>query len=259
MLNIEITRNTASSFKFTISSQVSFSKAKLWLGQGSDTIELDMYDATTEASVANVIKVNVGTGEITVDLNRLPFDSIYYKSFYMQFIDSNDIEVDRTVVFQISPKGKESLYGIVNKLSFDFAQMANFSGTKIRIFTRSLLESKCPKCWDAELEQPIASTCDCGGSVYHTEDILCRKVKTQSKQEYDDTGSKIRESVVFQTYARSDFIKGVLFADLGSKEIYEVTDRTIANIGGVRTSTMFIGTLIKPNDARVSGVLDLLD
>ncbi len=222
-------------------------------------IELDMYTAAGDTSLSNIIKVNVGSGEITVDLNRLPFDSIYYKSFHLQFLDANDIEVDKTIVFQISPQGKESLYGIVNKLSFDFSQMANFSGTNIRIFTRSLLETRCSLCWDEELEQPIASTCSCAGSAYNTKDILCRKVKTQSKQEYDDTGSKIRESVVFQTYARSDFIKGVLFADLGSKEIYDVVDRTIANIGGVRTSTVFIGSLIKPNDARVAGILDLLD
>ena len=121
------------------------------------------------------------------------------------------------------------------------------------------MEKRCPKCWDEELSQPISSTCDCGGSSYNSVDILVRKIKTQSKQEYNDTGSKMREQAVFQTYARTDFVKGTLFANLGDKEIYEVVDRTIANIGGVRTSTVFIGSLIKPNDARVADILDLLD
>jgi len=259
MLNIKIVTNTVSSFKFTISENVSFSSAVLWLGDSGDEAKLDVYSASTGKSESNIIRVDVGTGEITVDLNKLPFDSIYYKNFHMQFLDGNDIEVDKTKIFQISPEGKESLYGIVNKLTFDFVQMASFSGTRVRIFNASLVQNKCPECWDEELEQPISSTCTCSGRQYNTIDILCRKVKTQSKQEYGDTGSKTRESVMFQTYARTDFVKGVLFADLGNKEIYEVLDRTVANIGGVRTSTMFVGSMIKPNDSRVQGILDLLD
>lgn len=260
MISISITRNTASSFKFTIGTAITFAKAKLWLREPSgDDIELDIYSASTNKSVANIIRVDTGTGEIAVDLNRLPFDSIYYKSFFVQFLDIDDVQIDTTSIFQISPLGKESLYGIVNKLTFDFEQLANFSGTNIRLFTKSLVEKRCPRCWDEELSQPISSTCDCGGSRYNSVDILARKIKTQSKQEYNDTGSKIREQAIFQTYARTDFIKGTLFVDLGNKEIYEVVDRTIANIGGVRTSTMFIGSLIKSNDARVAGIIDLID
>jgi len=260
MLSISITRNTASSFKFTIATAITFSKAKLYLRESSGgDVELDIYNASTNESIANIIRVDTGTGEITVDLNRLPFDSIYYKSFFIQFLDIDDIHIDATNIFQISPSGKESLYGIVNKLAYDFGQLANFSGTNVRLFTKSLVEERCPKCWDEELSQPISSTCDCGGLSYNSVDILVRKIKTQSKQEYNDTGSKMREQAVFQTYARTDFVKGTLFANLGDKEIYEVVDRTIANIGGVRTSTVFIGSLIKPNDARVADILDLLD
>lgn len=260
MLKITITRNTASSFKFTINSQVSFAKAILFMSQAGGSDEsLDVYDAASNESESHIIKIDTGSGEITVDLNRLPFDSIYYKNFYMQFIDTNDVEVDRTVVFQISPSGKESLYGIVNKLTFEFTILAQFSGTSVRIFYRSLVSDRCPECWDEELGQPVSSTCNCGSSEYNKVDILSRKIKTQSKQEFNDTGSKIREQAVFQTYARADFIKGAFFADLGNKEIFEVVDRTIANIGGVRTSTMFIGVLVKPNDVRVAGLLDMLD
>ena len=260
MIKISITHNTASTFRFTLNDQVSFNKAVLWMSQaGSEDSDLDIYHADTGKSTSHIIKVNTDSGEISVDLNRLPFDSIYYKNFYMQFLDNDDAEVDRTVVFQISPSGKEALYGIVNKLTFEFNQLANFSGTTVRVFTRSLVTGRCPKCWDEELQQPISSTCDCGGESFTWVDILSRKVKTQSKQEFDDTGSKIREQAVFQTYARVDFIKGSFFADLADKEIYEVSDRTIANIGGVQTSTMFIGKLVKPNDVRVAGILNLLD
>ncbi len=259
MISITITRNTAVSFKFTLFDSVSFTKAKLWLkANGEEDIELDTYDAVNNSSLSHIIRIDTDTGEITVDLNRLPFDSIYYKSFYMQFLDANDVEVNITQTFQIAPVGKQSLYGIVNKLTFDFAQMARFSGTDARIFSRSLVEGRCEECWDEELGQAISSTCTCEKKTYNKVDILCRKIKTQSKQEYNDAGSKIREQAVFQTYARVDFIKGTLFADLSDKEIYEVADRTIANIGGVRTSTMFIGSLIKPNDVRVAGILDML-
>lgn len=260
MVNITIVNNTASSFKFTLSHEVTFQIAKIWMRTSkSDDNELDSYDVKTNTSKTHIITINSAAGEIGVDLNRLPFESIYYKDFFMQFIDSDGNEVNRTSVFQISPYGKEALYGIVNKLSFDFEQLARFSGVTVRIFTQSLIESKCAKCWDFELDQPISSTCDCGGPKYTYVDVLGRRTKTQSKQEYDNTGSKINEQSVFQTYDRADFIKGTFFSDYSNKEIYEVVDRTIANIGGVRTSTLFIGKLVKSNDVRVAGLLNLLD
>ena len=260
MIKISIIYNTTSTFKFVPNKQVSFNKAVLWMSQaGGEDTNLDVYNANTDSSINHIIRIHADSGKISIDLNRLPFDSIYYKNFYMQFLDDKDNEVDRTVVFQISPKGKEALYGIVNKLTFEFNQLARFSGTTVRVFTRSLVAGRCPKCWDEELQQPISSACDCGSKQFTWVDILARKVKTQSKQEFDDTGANIREKTVFQTYARVDFIKGSFFADLGSKEIYEISDRNIASIGGVRTSTMFIGKLVQPNDVRVAGILDLLD
>ena len=261
MLNIDITRNTATSLKFTLGSSISFNSAILWF-QPNNSIEiseLDRYDAQTGESINSVMKVDVATGEITIDLNKLAFDSIYYKNYSVEFLDASDVTVDKTVSFQISPQGKESLYGIVNKLTYEFNIMAKFSGTSLRIFTKSLTDGKCALCWDDELGQAISSTCDCAGSGYTMQDIISRKIKTQSKQEFNDAGAKIREQAVYQTYERPDLVKGSLFADLGDKEIYEVADRTIANIGGVRTSTMLIGGLIKANDSRVQKILDLLD
>jgi len=260
MLNISIVSNTASSFKFTIGTQITFAKAKLLLSvSGSEDQEIDVFDATSGVSENSVVRVDTGTGQITVDLNRLPFDSIYYKNFNMQFFDVNDIFVDTTNTFQISPKGIEALYGIVNKLTVEFNQLARFSGTTVRVLTQSLTAAKCEECWDEELGQPISSTCTCSDAEFNKTDILCKKIKTQSKQEFNNSGSKIREQAVFQTYARTDFVKGTIFADLSDKQFYEVSDRTIANIGSVRTSTMFIGILIKPNDARVSKMLNLID
>lgn len=260
MIKISLTHNTASSLRFVLDSPVSFSIAKLWMKQdGSDPVELDSYNVLDGKSIIEAMRINQGTGSITIDLNKLPFDSIYYKQFHVQFLTDTLVEVDTTELFQIRPEGKESLYGIVNKLTFEFTTMARFSGTTLRLFAMAPTQSRCPECWDEELGQQIASDCDCGGPSYSKTEILVRKIKTQSKQEYNDTGSKLREQAIFQTYDRPDLIKGALFVDLSDKEIYEVVDRTVANIGGVRTSTILIGNVIKPNDSRVKWILDYLD
>jgi len=259
MVNIRIVHNTASSFKFTLLSAVSFSKAILWLSHGEEREKLDIYDVASMSSETGIFSINASSGELSVDLNMLPLESIYYKDFSIQFLDQNDVEIDSTREFKISPEGKRALYGIVNKLTFDFNQLAQFSGVRVRLFKKTIIQQRCPECWDYELEQPISSVCSCGNKAYTTQDILCKKIKTQNKQQYDNTGQREKEAAMFQTYARIDFVKGLLFANLGTKEIYEVVDRNIANIGGIRTSTMFTGNLIKPNDARVKGILPLLD
>jgi hypothetical protein len=251
---------------FALSEQVTFSTAILWMSvvDGADYAMIDIFNASTMTSKLQILKIVPETGDIIIDLNQLPFDSIYYKKFHIDFMDDNNVLVDKTYDFSVSPTGIDALYGIVKKLSFDFHQMVKLSGVAVRLFVPSLTADKCPDCWDEEIGQSISSTCPtCSGTgmthLYNPIDILCKKNKTSSKQQYSEKGSITMEQSVFQTYARADFTKGILFADLTTKNIYEITDRNIANIGGIRTSTMFYGRLVKPNDARVSAIVKLID
>jgi hypothetical protein len=266
MLRVSVNGNTASTMKFVLSDQVTFSSAVLWVSVDgeSDYVRLDIFDATTSSSKLHVLRIDSSSGEIIIDLNQLPFDSIYYKKFHIEFMDENSVLVDKTYDFSISPEGIDALYGIVKKLTFDFNQMVKFSGISVRLFIPSLTTDRCPDCWDEDLGQSISTSCQtCNGTgasnMYDPIDIMCLKKKTQSKQQYSEKGSVVQEQSVFQTYARADFTKGILFADLSSKNIYEISDRNIANVGGIRTSTMFYGKLIKPNDSRVSAILSLIN
>ena len=63
---------------------------------------------------------------------------------------------------------------------------------------------------------------------------------------------------MFLTYSRIEFAKGIKIANLATKEIYDVTDRSIATISGIRTSTTVVVSQINSQDSRALDVLDLL-
>jgi len=258
MLDITIVHHTASTFKFKIRQEITFSKAQFWMDAPGMSSDVLVDEFVNGESTHSVLKIDTVSGELSVDMNMMPLDTIYYKSYYVVFLDDNDVEVGRTKKFTISPQGKQHLYGIINKLEFEFTRMAKFSGTTIRLFIERPTADRCPECWDFELNQRISSTCSCSSSAYDTQDILCRKVKTESKQIYTDKGTVLAETAIFQTYERADFVKGIIFADLTDKQFYSVLDRKIANIGGVRTSTLFTGQLIKPNDSRVTQLVNMV-
>ena len=252
---------TSSTFRATLKSDEDFKFISLSMREeDAGYTEADRYSTDDKVSTNTAITYNSDNGLITVDLNMLPFSSIYYKSFKIILLDKDGKTVDKTGSFSFSPKGKTALYGIVNKLTFEFKQLAKFSGTTLMVFSRNPTSKHCPDCWDEELNQSISSTCGtCGGTGmlqdYITHSILSRKIKTQSSQGYKDKGSDTQEQSVFQSYARLDFPKGLVFFDETEKQFYEVSNRNVANIGGVRTSTTIVGKSIKSNDSRVESLL----
>ena len=261
MLNISIVKTTATSCTFTISSTVTFTTARLVADIDSEgEVVIDEISADGNLSMYNVLSIDSNTGEFYIDLNRVPFHSIYYKMFRIDFLDDTGAIIDTTVSFGISPSGVDHFYGVINKLQNDFKTMATISGVNLRVFLPNLLAEKCPECWDEELGQATSSYCPaCDGvDKYNPVDILAKRIKTSTKQSYGKKGVKTDESIVFLTYSRIEFSKGILVSNLATKEIYDITDRSIATISGIRTSTTIVTSQINPQDSRALGVLNLL-
>ena len=261
MLSISVVRTTATSCTLTIDTGITFTKARLTVKiDEEEEVTLDEVSAGGGVSTYDVFSIDSGTGEFNVDLNRVPFHSIYYKMFRIVFLDANGDMIDSTFTFGMTPSGADHFYGVINKLQEDFKIMATLSGTTLRIFLPNLLAEKCPECWDEELGQATSSYCPtCGGAnKYIPMDILAKKVKTSSKQKYGKKGVYVKESVIFVTYSRVEFSKGIKVANLATKEIYEIIDRSIATIGGIRTSTTMVVAAINSADSRALDILDLL-
>jgi len=262
MIRVSVTDGTSTSFRFVLNSDIDFDQADLYLTTEGEQMHVDSVTEAGSLGLYQILFINPETGVFSVNLNEVQFETIYYKDFKVVFLKDNET-IDETVSFQVTPIGAEPLYGVVNKLRFDFEKLATLSGVQIRVFLPNLLSQKCPDCWDEELGQAISSSCNsCGGDSvlekYRPLDIIARKIKTQAKQQYDTAGIDERESVIFNTYARADFIKGIIVADLTSKQFYEIAERTVANIGGIRTSTTLVVALIKSSDSRVKKLIPLL-
>ncbi len=261
MLSISIVKSTATSCTLTVDTGVSFTKARLTVElDGEPEVTLDEVSVDGGTSSYKVLSIDTDTGEFHIDLNRVPFHSIYYKMFRIVFLDVSGDIVDSTFNFGMTPSGADHFYGIINKLEEDFKVMATLSGVTLRVFLSNLMAEKCPACWDEELGQATSSYCEvCGGAnKYNTVDILAKKIKTSSKQAYGKKGVNVRESTVFLTYARIEFSKGIKVANLSTKEIYDITDRSIATISGIRTSSTIIVSAMNSDDSRASDILDLL-
>ena len=261
MLNISIVKTTSTSCTFTVDMSITFSKARLVVEIDNESpITLDEVLPGGGLSTYEVFSIDAGTGEFNIDLNRVPFNSIYYKMFRIDFIDAVGDVIESTSSFSISPSGADHFYGVINKLQSDFNVMATLSGVNLRVFLPNLLAERCPDCWDEELGQATSSYCPtCGGASNYTPvDILAKKIKTSSKQTYGKKGVSTQERVVFLTYSRVGFSKGIQVANLATKEIYEITDRNISTISGIRTSTSIITSHISSDDPRALGILNLL-
>ncbi len=261
MLSISIVKTTATSCVFTIDTPITFTKARLVADMDDEgDIVLDEVSVSGSLSTYDVLSIDSGTGEFLIDLNRVPFHSIYYKMFRIEFLDGVGNVVDTTVSFGITPSGADHFYGIINKLQSDFETMAKLSGMTLRVFLPNLLAEKCPECWDEELGQATSSYCPaCGGANKYTPiDILAKKIKTSSKQAYGKKGVITHESTMFLTYSRIEFSKGIKVVNLATKEIYDITDRSISTISGIRTSTTMVTSYIDPGDSRALDILDLI-
>lgn len=261
MLNISIVKTTSISCTFTIATPITFTTARLIVGMdGEGDVTLDEVSIDGNLSAYEVMSIDSGTGEFYVDLNSVPFGSIYYKTFRIDFLDELGNIIDSTVSFGMTPSGVDYFYGVINKLKADFEVLAKVSGVNLRVFLPNTTAEKCPACWDAELGQATSSNCQvCGGAdKYRPVDILAKKNKTSSKQTYNKKGVAEHKSIMFSTYSRIGFGKGVKIANLATKEIYDITDSSIATISGIRTSTTVVVSHIDPNDSRALDILDLL-
>ena len=166
MLNISIVKTTATSCIFTIDTPITFTSARLVVNMDEEgDVVLDEVSIDGGLSTYEVLSVDSNTGEFHIDLNRVPFHSIYYKMFRVEFLDGLGSIIDITVSFGITPSGVDYFYGVINKLESDFEVMASLSGVNLRVFIPNLLAEKCPDCWDAELGQATSSYCTtCGGT-----------------------------------------------------------------------------------------------
>lgn len=268
MLSVIIVKNTASSIEFkTVSSSgsITFDSCKVFIDWGNNSVTvIDTIDRTLKGK-KGVAHIDSATGHFIVNLNSLPFYSAYYKTLFVETYNTSNMKIDETEHFMLQPDKKDALYGIVRKLHHDFSLQAKLSGTSLAFFFEDdLTKEHCPVCWDNEIGQRISSSCDtCNGTGYLQtglvkREVLSMKQKNQAKQLYEGKGLSFEETAVFTTYDRLDFTKGILFYDTGDKEIYEITDRNISNVGGIRTSTRIIASSIKPNDTRVDKIRDLI-
>jgi hypothetical protein len=262
MLNVVHRAITSSEAKIVLTSAVTFSFAVLYIVDGTgEHKEIDRYDTSTNSSTRSALSIDQQSGEIHIDLNLLPFDFIYYKDIFIAFLDDTLVEVDRTKVFSLEPDINNNLAGVVKKLSHDFEMLCRVSGTTIVVFNKGAARNRCNECWDFDLDQrkkTNCKACSVSGDMYIIDSMHAKRIKTESKQIYSDKGDVVIENVIFQTYGRADMKKGTIIFETNTKEFFEVVDRKIANIGGIRTSTMIISKAVPSNDSRVIGAKELI-
>ena len=259
MLSVSIKTITSAEVAVSIVEQVTFSSIKLFIVDGSGNVEIDSYENGDEKSFNGSLRISQSTGSIVIDMNMLNFDYVYYKRMFIVFFDQSGVEVDRTVAFAIEPDGASHMLGVVKKLIHDFEVLAKVSGTTLKVIGEPSSKTKCSECWDYDLDQRIKTNCPACSGNRVINDILAKRVKTNSRQSYSDKGKVAIDQVVFQTYARVDMKKGTIILDMPTMEFFEVTDRKIATIGAIRTSTMIIAKNIPGNDSRISEILTSLE
>jgi len=229
---------------------------ELVLDKDNDTISIDKLSKDNK-SIAGVLRYK-DASNVIIDMNLVALENIYYKDFYLRFIDSDGNVVDETNHFSLTATGGSlRSLGIVNKLQHDFKIQARTIGTDLLVFVPNPMAKKCPECWDEKLGQKIKTNCSaCSDSgiqdAYIIYKISTRRIKTQTQQSVSDKGITFYNTALFLTFARLNFTLGIFMYDRGTKEFFEIKNATYSNISGIRTSSSVTAQYVPSNDSRVT-------
>lgn len=199
--------------------------------------------------------------EWSISANFINITYLFYKDFRFEFFSNGEL-VAKTDNFKIEPKGKKNLYGIVNKLLFDFNKLWSVSGTTCTLFKENPTAQKCSYCWDFDLNQRISTDCPyCENGVVNefiSFDFKARNIKTQTSQITTPKGIEIINLTLYTTFSRFSFVLGDIFFDNTTRDFYEIKNAVPASVGGVRTSTSLTAQRIDINDDRVKKLIPYL-
>jgi len=261
MIDIKILLITAGNLEFKIITDSEYDTIVLKMKTENTTIEMDSYDLINDKSKNNIL-IKKDDDIYEVEVNMIEFDFIFYKDFYFELLKDGKV-VETSSAFKLEPKGRKDLYGIVNKLMFDFERLWSISGTECALFVKNLESQPCPECYDDDLGQRISTNCSmCNGTgqINHYIPIYfkARRIKTQSQQVITDKGITFYNLAIYTTFSRLDFVLGSIMFDLTTREFFEIKNANEASIGGVRTSTQITAQIIPSNDARIKPLFPLL-
>lgn len=258
-INTTIELITSSSINIKIPS-VDYDVAKLKMLSDSEEIEIDILSKDTLMGVNKVINVKQNNiWEISANFINIYY--LFYKEFFFEFKKDGKV-IAKTNLFKVEPKGRRNLYGIVNKMVFDFDKLWNVSGTNCELFLENPLATKCSFCWDFELNQRISSVCPYCDNGFSRKFIpisfKARRIRTETNQVTSDKGLNIIETVIYTTFDRNNFLLESIFFDRTTREFFEIKNANTASIGGVRTSTSITAQKVDISDVRVEKLLPLI-
>lgn len=256
-LDADITLITNSSVDVQFDINFQYTLVKLLLIDQDKQIEMDRIAKNSKKGNRNILLAkNNNVWEISANFIDITF--LFYKDFLFQFFNGNDL-VAESNTFKIEPNGKKDLYGIVNKLFFDFEKLWGISGTECILFVNNPNVQKCPYCWDYELNQRISTSCPhCIDGVikeYIPLEFKARKIKTETNQSVTGKGISIINLSIYTTFSRYYFILGDIIFDNTTREFLEIKNAVPASVGGVRTSTALTTQAISINDKRVENLI----
>lgn len=256
----EIVLITSSTIEVKIDIDVKYDLVKLMMRESEKDIEIDRLGNLSQRGINGVLlKKRKNLWEISANFIQIIY--LFYKDFYFIFSDG-DQTVAQTSSFKLEPNGRKNLYGIVNKLIFDFEKLWNVSGTQCYLFMKNPLAAKCPYCWDEDLQQSISTTCPhCDGGItnkYIPIGFKARKMNTRTSQFVNNKGVKVNSSILYTTFDRNNFLLEDLFFDTTTREFLEIKNASTASIGGVRTSTSLTSEVVDINDDRVKILIPLI-
>jgi len=259
-INVNIALITSSTVDIELSEKPDYDVAKLKMILNNDVVEVDFLSRGMTIGINRVIRIKSDT-VWEISANYINIYYLFYKDFYFEFYKDNTL-IAKTSSFKVEPKGKKNLYGIVNKLLYDFNRLWELSGTVCTLFIQNPLASKCSYCWDFDLNQRVSSVCPyCDGGYinnYIMMDFKARRINTQTAQVTSEKGINIIEQATYTTFDRNNFLLEEIFFDNTTKEFFEIKNANTASIGGVRTSTSLNAQRLETSDVRVQKLLPLL-
>ena len=262
MVNLtpEIILITASTVDVKIDFSGDYDTVRLLMIESGETFETDRMGQFSNIGI-NKVLFKKGNNIWQIEANFIEIYYLFYKDFYFQF-EKDGKEVAKSFTFRIEPQGRKNLYGIVNKLLFDFNKLWSVSGTECYLFVKNPSSSKCTYCWDPDLGQTIATNCPhCDNGVvteYVPIKFKARKIRTQSAQAVTSKGVEVNSTSMYSTFDRHNFLLETICFDITTREFLEIKNAQAASIGGVRTSTSLTVQLVDVNDDRVKKLIPLI-
>ena len=260
-INATIDLITASSVDVHLDVKPEYKIVTLIMLADDKEIEMDRLILPSNEGIKKIIMKKKDT-EWSLSANFINISYLFYKDFRLEFYNKGKI-VAQSNSFKIEPKGKKNLYGIVNKMLFDFNKLWIVSGETCTLFKENPVAQKCEYCWDFDLDQRISTDCPhCEGGIVNEFigfDFKARKIKTQTNQIVAAKGVEIINLMLYVTFSRFNFVLGDIFFDNATRNFFEIKNAVPASVGGVRTSTSLTAQLIDINDDRVKKLIPYLN